>query len=93
MAGESPYGYVNLSIIRNERFSSFQKLPRTTAWILRYVDKFKKRKIVTGLLTPQELKKAMLLLWDQHMQHKCYSDLIEMRKLGKNIGFHMEDQK
>ena len=89
IAGESPDGNVNLSIIEIERFSSLQKLLRTTAWILRYVVKFKKRQTVTGLLTSQELKKAKLL-WDQFTQQKCYSDTIKLMRDGKSS--NMTDQ-
>ena len=42
VAGESPDGNINLSDIRIERFSSLQKLLRTTARILRYVDNLTK---------------------------------------------------
>ena len=51
VTGEGPKESFDLSIINVERFSSLLKLLHTTAWILRYVNKFMKREIITGLLT------------------------------------------
>ena len=61
---------IDLSDIDAERFSSLQKLLRTTAWILRYADRFLKKQINSGPLTAIEIKKAKEL----YTQAKCFSD-------------------
>ena len=53
----------DLSDINIDRFSSLQKLLQTTAWILRYANKFLKKQINNGPLTAKEIKKAKEL-WD-----------------------------
>ena len=82
IAGEGPNGNINLSDFTVERSSSLQKLLRTTAWVLRCVDRYKKRDDVTGSLTPQELKKAKLL-WDRFIQDKYFNDMIKLMKENK----------
>ncbi|XP_065886729.1 uncharacterized protein [Dysidea avara] len=72
-----------------ERFSSLQKLLRTTAWILRYANRLLKKQINSGPLTAPEIKKAKEL-WDLHIQGKCFSDTIRMVKKGENCNLKQQ---
>ena len=79
----------DLSDINIDRFSSLQKLLRTTAWILRYANKFLKKQINNGPLTATEIKKAKEL-WDLFIQQKSFSDTIRMIKGGENCNLKQQ---
>ena len=79
----------DFSDINIDRFSSLQKLLRTTAWILRYANKFLKKQINNGPLTATEIKKAKEL-WDLFIQQKSFSDTIRMIKGGENCNLKQQ---
>ena len=72
----------DLSDIDERRHSSLYKLLRVTAWVMRFVDKLKKRDGASGLLTTQELQRAKLY-WVLHIQHKHYLEVVSDIKRGK----------
>lgn len=80
---------VDLSDIKAERFSSLRKLLRTTAWIIRFVNKLMKRDTVIGPLIPQEITKARLL-WDLYIQQKRFADTLRMIVKGEQC--NLKDQ-
>jgi len=86
VAGEDPMGKSvkgpDLSDIDERRHSSLYKLLRVTAWVMRFVDKLKKRDGASGLLTTQELQRAKLY-WVLHIQHKHYLEVVSDIKRGK----------
>ena len=60
VAGEDPLEQLkrpDLSDIDERRYSSLYKLLRVTAWVVRFIDKLKKRSTASGPLTTQELQK------------------------------------
>jgi len=65
------------------RFSSFNKLIRTTAWILRFVKKCRKSK-QQGSLSVDELAEAKTL-WILRTQDDCYPTEIRDLKAGNNV--------
>ena len=66
--------FLDLSEINESCYLSLLKLYRVTAWILRFVNKLKKREHHSGPLTALELQKARLK-WDLYIQYKCYPDM------------------
>ena len=73
---------IDLSDIDEQRYSSLYKLLRVTAWILRFINKLRKRNPKTGPLSTDEIQKAKLL-WEAHIQRKHYSDTIKNLSKGK----------
>ena len=73
---------LDLSDISESRYSSLLKLYGVTAWILRFVNKLKKREHHSGPLTALELQKAKLR-WDLYIQYKCYPDILRGNKNNK----------
>ena len=80
---------MDLSDIKAEQFSSLRKLLRTTAWIIRFVNKLMKRDTVIGPLIPQEITKARLL-WDLYIQQKRFADTLRMIVKGEQC--NLKDQ-
>ena len=60
---------IDLADINEQRYSSLYKLLRVTAWILRFINKLRKRNPKTGPLSTDEIQKAKLL-WEVHIQRK-----------------------
>ena len=73
---------VSLVDIKEKRFSSLLKLLRVTAWVRRFMNKLQRKDTVSGALTAQEIQSAKQI-WDQYIQGKHYSDVIEDLKKGK----------
>jgi len=80
---------VDLSDVNIDRFSSLQKLLRTTAWILRYANKLLKKQIDNGPITATEIKKAKEL-WDLFVQQKFFSGTIRMIEKGENCNLKQQ---
>ncbi|XP_061176063.1 uncharacterized protein LOC133185014 [Saccostrea echinata] len=83
MAGESPNGSKNNSdsdstgypsIIDYHRFSSFLRLIRVLAWILRFIKRSKKIQMHANHLTSSELQNARILVI-KNIQTQNYSDI------------------
>ena len=51
-----------------ERFSSFTKLCRATAWVIRFIEKLRKRTNISGPLKSTEISKAETM-WTAYVQH------------------------
>ena len=65
-------------IIDVEWFSSFTKLCRATAWVIRFIEKLRKRTNLSGPLKSTEIRKAETM-WTAyvHVQHTEYSNVID----------------
>ena len=59
-----------------ERFSSFTKLCRATAWVKRFIEKLTKRTNLSGPLKSTEISKAETM-WTAYVQHTEYSNVID----------------
>ena len=55
-----------------ERFSSFTKLCRATAWVIRFIEKLRKRTNLSSLLKSTEISKAETM-WTAYVQQTEYS--------------------
>ena len=55
-----------LQTLKLNDFYPYKKLLRSTAWIVRYVNKLTKKTTAIGPLTPQEITYARLL-WDLYI--------------------------
>ena len=58
-----------------ERFSSFTKLCRATAWVIRFTEKLNKKDL-SGPLKSTEISKAETM-WTAYVQHTEYSNVID----------------
>ena len=65
-----------------KKYSSLFKLLRVTAYVLRFVDKLKKRDHRTGPLSAKEIEIAKLL-WEKNIQSKSYPDILDRMQKGK----------
>ncbi|XP_052690730.1 uncharacterized protein LOC128168601 [Crassostrea angulata] len=82
LAGEGPHGftetvsaeYKNPFCMDDKRFSSFMKLIRVSAWILRFIKRLKRVKSFSGPLTETELSMTKTL-WIKSIQTQSYSDV------------------
>ncbi|CAC5421232.1 unnamed protein product [Mytilus coruscus] len=92
LAGEGPDGETNsvgnskssvgyLFDIDCNRFSSFIRLSRVSAWVLRFVKRLNKETI-SGPLTAAELEHAKLL-WIKSVQKQCFGDVMVAIKENK----------
>ena len=59
-----------------ERFSLFTKLCRGTAWVIRFIEKLRKRTNLSGPLKSTEISKAETM-WTAYIQHTEYSNVID----------------
>ena len=59
-----------------ERFKSFTKLCRATAWVIRFIERPKKRTNLSGPLKSTEISKAEIM-WTAYVQHTEYSNVID----------------
>ena len=57
-----------------KRFSSFTKLCRATAWVIRFIEKLRKRTNLSGPLKSTELSKAETM-WTAYVQRTEYSNV------------------
>ena len=77
-----------LKDINENKYSSLLKLLRVTAWILRFVDRLRKRDHRMGPLSAKEVQVARLR-WEKYIQLKSYSDVIDKVQQGrKNNTIH-----
>ena len=51
-----------------ERFSSFIKLCRATGWVIRFIEKLRRRTNLSGLMKSTEISKAETM-WTAYVQH------------------------
>ncbi|XP_069139220.1 uncharacterized protein [Argopecten irradians] len=66
-----------MDIVQIERFNSYQKLLRVTAYVIRFVDNLRKREDRNqGKLTAGELQRAANM-WIRDIQHNIYSTELE----------------
>ena len=72
----------DISDIDERRYSSLYKLLRVTAWMLRFINKLKKKDPMTGPLSTDEIQKAKWL-WELHIQWKHYSETVKNLTKGK----------
>ena len=59
-----------------EQFSSFTKLCRATAWVIRFIEKLRKRTNLSSLLKSTEISKAEIM-WTAYVQHTEHSNVID----------------
>ena len=80
----TPYG------IHSERFSSFLRMIRTTAWITRFINRLRKTTTESRKeLTSAELQNAKML-WCQEIQKKHYSDVLQAISSRKKNNFQRQ---
>ena len=63
-----------------ERFSSFTKLCRATAWVTRFIEKLRKRTNLSGPLKSIEISKAETA-YVQHTEYSNVTDSISKKKI------------
>lgn len=72
----------DLSDFDESRHSSLYKLLRTTAWVLRFINRLRKKEPMTGPLSTYEIERAKLL-WELHIQRKNFCETLENLRKGK----------
>ena len=83
--------------IKSENYSSFTKLIRVTALVIRFINKLRKTKSVQGQLSSSELKKAENM-WVVYIQRKNFCDTHEAivngkaNNLQKQLGVYIDDE-
>ena len=83
--------------IKSENYSSFTKLIRVTALVIRFINKLRKTEIVQRPLSSSELKKAENM-WVVYIQRKNFYDTHEAivngksNNLQKQLGVYIDDE-
>ena len=72
----------DLSDFDESRHSSLYKLLRTTAWVLRFINRLRKKEPMTGPLSTYEIERAKLL-WELHIQRKNFCETLENLRKGQ----------
>ena len=81
---QSSFNTVSPFEIDVEKFSSYSKIIRITAWCIRFIYNTKKGKITEDVLTPEELKVASDM-WIKFTQGKNFPEVIRaIDKKGNN---------
>ncbi|XP_062582984.1 uncharacterized protein LOC134244753 [Saccostrea cucullata] len=81
---DTPAECKNPFSIDDKQFSSFVKLVRVSAWILRFISKIKKEKSFSDTLTATELSGAKLL-WIRSIQNENYKEVKSALTEGKRL--------
>ena len=71
-------------LIESSRFSSYWKLLRVTAWVLRFVRHVKRRRSASGELEVSELMEARTY-WIREVQRDCFGPEIQELQKGKPL--------
>ena len=72
-----------------ERFSSFTKRCRATAWVLRFIEKPRKRTNLPAPLKSTEISKAETM-WTAYVQHTEYSNVIDSISMDKSYNLRTQ---
>ena len=72
----------NLSDIDEKRHSSLYKLLRVTAWVIRFINKLRKKDLITEPLSTHEIVKAKLY-WELYIQQRHYRNIIDNINQGR----------
>ena len=72
----------NLSDIDEKRHSSLYKLLRVTAWVIRFINKLRKKDLITEPLSTHEIVRAKLY-WELYIQQRHYRNIIDNINQGR----------